>query len=820
MTALGLELILVRVLGLAFGSESFGMLGVLAGYFAGLAIGSAALHRAIIRSPRPVRIYIAAECFIAAYAVAGPALLISLADALPRVVGPVVSDNRSLAALSLNLTIAMLALLPATVCMGATTPALVEAWRRRRSPAANTSTVAWLYASNTLGGVLGIVLSIYWLLPAAGIRTASGILAAFSLLAAGLLWRWDRAGPTGRVEGVQPAGHESLLATVHSPGLLYGLLFFTGLAGIGLETVGTQVFAQIFENTVHTFANILIVFLLGTAMGAWLYAFTPAHRLTGDRDRATSLLLYALALSGIAAGAILARVPTILSALAPAGSPYGRRVMVETVVTALVFLPPTVCMGATFSHLLGYFTNRGVGLGAALNTAGATLAPFVFGLVLIPGAGYGVAFDSAVALYLVVFLIAHFGQRRAVWWAVEGTGLALAAMALGYSSLVLVRFPPTVRLVAQRTGLHGVVSVGEIVGSNAGGGIPARILLVDQHQQMGGSPGGVEKRMGHLPMLLVPGAKDVLFLGVGTGITAGAALSYPVEHVTAVDLLPEIVDMLPWFGEFNAGLRGDARVTLHAADARRFVLATADRYDVIVADLYHPSRDGSASLYTQAHFVAIRSRLRDGGVFVQWLPLSQLRPQDPKTIVRTFLDAFPDAHSLIASYTGSPAFALVGLAPARDDTRPGVDVPRVEAIFRQRIGPREVFEGLPDVLATYMLDAANLKAYAGTGPLNTDDNQRVTFDAASAALLSEREAHRAMASLLPYRRSFPDAFVASAGAGGILALRQRVGPYCDAATHYLRAEIIVRETGGPTLPAEASPNTSRRATWRSGSRPR
>ena len=100
VAALGLELIWVRVLGLAFGSESFGMLGVLAAFFAGLAIGSAALHRLVVRSRRPVRIYLMAECVIAAYALAGPKLMLHLADAMPRAVGPLVGDNRSLGALS------------------------------------------------------------------------------------------------------------------------------------------------------------------------------------------------------------------------------------------------------------------------------------------------------------------------------------------------------------------------------------------------------------------------------------------------------------------------------------------------------------------------------------------------------------------------------------------------------------------------------------------------------------------------------------------------------------------------------------------------
>jgi len=182
----------MRILGLAFGSESFGMLGVLAGFFAGLALGATVLHRIILRSPRPVLIYVAAESIIALYALAGPFFMLPLADTVPRVLGAVVGDNRSLSALSLNLTVALMLLLPATFCMGATTASVIEAWRRRRTRAGNDTTVASLYAVNTLGAALGIALTTYALLPSLGVQATSCALGGFSLLAATLAWFWER----------------------------------------------------------------------------------------------------------------------------------------------------------------------------------------------------------------------------------------------------------------------------------------------------------------------------------------------------------------------------------------------------------------------------------------------------------------------------------------------------------------------------------------------------------------------------------------------------------------------------------------------------
>ncbi len=52
---------------------------------------------------------------------------------------------------------------------------------------------------------------------------------------------------------------------------------------------------------------------------------------------------------------------------------------------------------------------------------------------------------------------------------------------------------------------------------------------------------GDERMQAHLPLLLHPSPRRVAFLGLGTGITAGAAVLHPVDDVTAVELIPEVV---------------------------------------------------------------------------------------------------------------------------------------------------------------------------------------------------------------------------------------------------------------------------------------
>lgn len=184
VSALGFELFWVRLLGLGLGSEAYGVLAVLAGFFGGLCLGAAALHRVVITARHPVRLYAISEALIASYGLLSPWLLLGAVDTLPTFVGTVVGDNQSTLALALNLAIAALLLLPATVPMGVTTAALVEVWRRFHSDGDARYGVGRLYAANTLGATVGIVWSTYWLFPRVGSVTAVAVLAAQCLIAA------------------------------------------------------------------------------------------------------------------------------------------------------------------------------------------------------------------------------------------------------------------------------------------------------------------------------------------------------------------------------------------------------------------------------------------------------------------------------------------------------------------------------------------------------------------------------------------------------------------------------------------------------------
>ena len=787
--ALGLELIWLRLLGLVFGSESVGVLGVLAGFFGGLTIGAYVAHGKLGRARAPILVYAASELVIAVYALASPLLFIETGGWLPRLISPVIGDNNSLLALAIDTTLGGLLLMPATTCMGVTMPAVIEAWRRMRTTAANHQTVGLLYAVNTLGATVGIAATTYWLLPAMGVRLAAAVLASSSLAAALLAFGWyvSVRGVSFHSAASARPGKAQGAARQDADRAILLLLTFTGVAGVGLEVVGTYVLAELFQNTVFTFANILAVYLVGTALGGWLYTRQAFRWISAGRDAANGVLLGALGISTVLSGYVFGYMPYLVQRLAPAGAGHAHQIAAELSAAVLVLLLPTTCMGATFSHLLSFFTEPGVGRAYALNTCGAALAPFLFGLLLIPRLGPTTAFYCVAALYGGLFIFDHIAHRRRERRMAVVLMAAAGIVALTAPSLVLVRFPPGFVVVAQTAGAHGVVSVTEPVGTANAARL--RVLQVNQHFIMGGAEGFIEKRMGHLPLLFHKRPSRVLYLGVGTGTTAGAAVETGIEQITAVELVPEIVRLLPWFAGQNAELYLDSHVRLRISDARRFLRATQSTYDVIVADLYHPSRDGAGFLYTREHFLAARSRLAAGGLFVQWLALHQLSPRDLQTIVRTFVDVFPDAHGMLANYTGdAAAFGLFGWR----DGQPSVPVRLMRERLAPSTAPGRIFDGLPDVLGAYMADADGLRRFAGAGPLNTDLTQRILFDAAANPDVQSdpRRRWRAFASVFPYRRSLPNGLVVDSSAAEMAGLRREVDPFATAVTHFLKGEVL------------------------------
>ena len=457
-------------------------------------------------------------------------------------------------------------------------------------------------------------------------------------------------------------------------------------------------------------------------------------------------------------------------------------VAAELAVAMLVFLLPTLVMGATFAHLAQRLRDQRdrLGYAVALNTLGAAIAPLVFGVIVLPAVGAKLALVGVSVGYLALIP----PGRRLRYMAAGPPAAAAAALLIAPLDLRFVTVPGGGDIVTHRDGVMAAVTV---VGDDAG----HRYLKVNDEFRMGGTAATYsDRRQAHLPLMLHPDPRRALFLGLGTGSTLAGVLDHPDLVADGVELVPEVVDVMPYFDDVLAGLRSSKRVRIVVADARRFVRATERRYDVIVADVYHPSRDGAGALYTVEHFAAIRERLAPGGLFCQWLPLYQLELHTLQTIVRSFLAVFPHATAHIAHYSlVTPMLCLVGGAGPRR-LPPDWFAVRETA---PRLSPALQAIALDDEFAlfgTFVAGADDLAAFAGKGPLNTDDRPVVMFLAPKAVYGILRPPWGRLRAVIEAATPEPGDVVASAGGLGqadaeALAFGRRLSAYWRARDAFL-----------------------------------
>jgi spermidine synthase len=243
------------------------------------------------------------------------------------------------------------------------------------------SPIAALYASNTLGALLGVLATAFWLVPTFGLARTAAACALLNLLCAGIALALAP-------KAVRPAQVPPATASAPVSRRAWPLLAATGFLGIAYEVLVVRVLSQVTENTVYTFAMLLAIYLLGTAAGAAVYAKAAARWMpvagpqahAALRDKLVAAVAWACLLGTATLwGAEALRDGVLAQQAADSGTPVGMgwALAAEALPALLAFALPTLAMGALFSHLATQARQVGTSLGTALgaNTLGAAAAP-------------------------------------------------------------------------------------------------------------------------------------------------------------------------------------------------------------------------------------------------------------------------------------------------------------------------------------------------------------------------------------------------------------------------------------------------------------
>lgn len=652
------EVVWARQLVLVFGNTTQAISAILTGYFGGIAIGSLVGGRIADRVRRPLRLYGILELVLVVVVLITPVLFRGLHE-LYRSSYASLAETPTLLQL-IRYGLALLALAPATVLMGATLPTLSRHLARNRGELGRS--FGSLYAANTVGAVVGTLVAGLLLIEIVGLTLTLVIGAAGSATAgiAALVLdrRRDRASePEPEVEPEAAMAAEAVLgtATLHvAPAVVpeiaplaattqpeaaadpwlhrvaIALAFVSGATSLGYQLLWTRLLASGSGNTTYVFTLILSIFLIGIAVGAALISRRMGRSVAAIATLgAIQLLIAALVLAGT----------VILSGQAP-GIPFIARVV-------LAVLPATLALGATLplaSTLVGTGAGRigrDTGLLLGANTIGAIGGTFVVPFLLIPTIG---SLRSIVLLALLnvatgLYLLLRGTDLAAVarrGLTIAGTGLAaFAAIALVVPNPLVVD-PGATRL--ERRDVLLASAEDEIAAVQAGGVGADRTLLV-------GGTGMTRLRvdaklMTYLPLMTRPDSRRLLVICFGMGSAYRSGLRAGLE-VEGVELVPSVPAMLPWFYSDADQVLADPRGRLAITDGRNFVELSTDRYDLITVDPPPPiESSGTSVLYSREFYEASARRLTDGGVMMEWLPGSQ-SVDEFRSHVRTYKSVFP-----------------------------------------------------------------------------------------------------------------------------------------------------------------------------------
>ena len=735
--ALIYEIVWFQMLSLIVGSSAIS-LGVLLGTFmGGMGIGSVLLPTYINASEHPLRIYALLEIGIA---ICGIAILFGL----PWAGGLYVAIGGSgFGGLLIKGLFCALCLLTPTVLMGATLPAVA---RWVETTPRGVSWLGFFYGGNIGGAVFGSLLAGFYLLSAHDTLYATFVAVAINIavatVALGLSKTMPYQAPTPN------APDRTFTPTSPDARFIYIAIGLSGATALGAEVLWTRLLSLLLGATVYTFSLILAAILVGLGLGSSIGSFIGRSVASPRRALAWCqvLLMPAIAWGAYSVIEVLPYWPVnpIIS------SRPSSLFEIDFVRCLWVVLPAAMLWGASFPLALASLASRNddparlVGRVYAANTVGGITGAMLTALFMLPAFGTQWGQRTLIILAgisgLVVLISASTPgteRMRRAGYAVVGVaiiGLFTGAkvhppsgLLVGYGRLSAVWYGQTGDFIYVGEGMNSSMAVSRLSNGVLNYHNAGKVQASSEPQDM-----RLQRMLGHLTTLIPAHARNVLVIGCGAGVTAGAvSISPDVERETIAEiepLVPKVVSR--YFGAHNYNVVDNPRVHVQIDDARHFLLTTNQKFDAITSDPFDPWVKGAATLYSREFFEIAKKHLNPGGVVTVFVQLYESGEAAVKSELATFFEAFPNA--IVWGNTNNGQGYDMVLMGQVGPTR--IDLDSIEAKLN---GPksaqvaqslREIgFNSGLDLFATYAGRATDLAEYLKDAQVNRDRNLRLQY---------------------------------------------------------------------------------------------
>ena len=593
------QVVWTRMLTQIFGNTTYAIATVLSAFMAGLAIGSYWFGKIADRGKNDFLLYGLLEAGVGVYGFLVPWLFAGAQN----LYGPIFGLNQSYPFL-FNLVLFFLSfilLVFPTLLMGATLPVLSRFFVR--SFANFGRRIGDLYATNTLGAVVGCAAGGFFLIPTLGMRATVFVAASANMVIALVILVVDRIRDRAPLEFVEEPAAVSTAAPqqprVSSSRLDWVLLVsfaLSGFASLVYENAWTRSLTMVIGSSIYSFSTMLVTFLVGLALGGFIYA-----RVLGQGEARLStfgVIELWVGLSALATIPLFEKLPLIFVRLLHGfGDTFTVFLYLQIFLSALVMFLPTVLLGMTFPLVARLYTQSlyrvgsGVGSSYAANTVGAVLGAFAGGFILIPNLGVQNTIIFAVVMNLLIGCWLLISDIRVSALLRYASGLAVLVLAV-LVPLKVRRWDPNVltsgvtvyadryeslptdslrleemrrdEMLYYREGLTTTVSVQRISGSD--------YLYFRSNGKIDGSYGDALSQLmtSYIAMMHHPKAEKVLIIGLGTGMSAKALATFKsVKQVEVIEIEPAMIQASKFFDRASVAMvKFPAGVTFPTDDSK------------------------------------------------------------------------------------------------------------------------------------------------------------------------------------------------------------------------------------------------------------
>ncbi len=751
-SALIYEIIWARMLTFVFGTSIEAISAVITAFMFGLALGSyfAGRHADFIR--RHLTAYAITEFFIG---LSGLALyfLITNIPVFIKFFHPHEAGSEGLLfTLTIYLLNFIIIAIPTTL-MGATLPLICKHYIRSNKSIGLG--IGMLYGINTFGAVMGTLFCGFILIPYLGIWKTNlfAVLINFLLgISAYSLARLDRRRKVISIKEVTQKTMRHITPALSADrALVLAAFLLSGFAAMAYEVTWTKLLIMIIGNSVYAFSSILVVFLLGLALGSLLIA-RYVDRIK-DLFLCFALLEIFISLYIAVSLPFADRLPLLFQYL------YNRWFtdffsieLITFFIVAVMIFVPTLLMGAIFPVVNRIISSRFLSLGSdigtsySVNTIGGIFGAILAGFYFIPALGVEKTMIMIISFNLfagaALFIKAESLQPAYKMGSILAMGVLftlytnllpewnknfLNSGVYVYASLYKQNIKESelenvldgaFKLVYYKEGKFGTVAVRDG---------KYRALQVNGKTEGGTGPADMRTQImvAALPLMHGNHAKNVAMIGLGTGVSLGVAERFPIKKIDCIEISPDVIEASHFFDKVNHRALNSPKLNMILADGRNFFTYTEKKYDVIISEPSNPWITGVSNLFTLDFFKIARERLNKNGIMAQWVQLYSLDTRELKVLMHTFQKAFP--HVSVWMFSPSDMIMLGSVDNNLSDFSGMEQAFAIPDIYRDfwSIGIREP----RDILKGYLFGTQKTHMFSDGAALNTDDLPLIEFQA-------------------------------------------------------------------------------------------